>query len=124
MKNLRQIHFYLGCLFAPLLIYFSLSGAWQVFRLNNVPKEGPAPMLNSVLHELSNPHTHSTLPGANPKTDSSLMFKIVALLMAIGLVVSALSGLVMAWQYSRSRRLVLFCAGAGITIPMLLLFLK
>lgn len=30
MKKLRSIHLYLGCIFAPLLLFFAVSGIWQV----------------------------------------------------------------------------------------------
>ena len=34
MKFLRRIHLYLGCVFAPLLVMFATSGAWQTFQLH------------------------------------------------------------------------------------------
>ena len=29
MQKLRSIHLYLGCIFAPLLVFFAISGIWQ-----------------------------------------------------------------------------------------------
>ena len=34
MKWIRTLHQCLGCLFAPLLIFFCASGAWQLFGLH------------------------------------------------------------------------------------------
>jgi len=34
MQKLRQIHLYLGCFFAPMILFFALSGVWQEFGLN------------------------------------------------------------------------------------------
>jgi hypothetical protein len=123
MKNLRQLHLYLGCIFAPLIIYFSLSGAWQTFRFNDVPKDEPPTVLHSVLHELSKPHTSSTLPGANPKTDQSLAFSWVALFMGLGMITTAVLGIVIALR-GRAPKVALLCLGAGTAIPILLLLLK
>jgi hypothetical protein len=124
MKLVRQLHLYLGILFAPLLIYFSVSGAWQMFRLNDLPKNAEPTALNSLLHELSNPHTHSALPGANPKTDRSVAFSALTSLMGLGITATALLGITLAVRYGRSRRLVWTCLVAGAALPGLLLLLK
>ena len=90
MKTLRQIHLYLGCIFSPMIIYFSVSGAWQVFRFSDVPKNQPPSAIRSFLHELSKPHTDSTLPSLSPKTESSTAFNWLALSMGLGMVATAL----------------------------------
>ena len=121
MKNLRQLHLYLGCVFAPLIIYFSLSGAWQVFRWNNVPKDEVS-ATRSFLHELSQPHTHSTLPGRDPKTQKSVLFNYAAAGMGLGMGVTSIFGILIALRYTKQRRLVLFCLIAGLLVPICLLF--
>ena len=30
MQKLRNLHLYLGCMFAPLLLFFAVSGIWQM----------------------------------------------------------------------------------------------
>jgi hypothetical protein len=124
MKTLRKLHLYLGCIFAPLIIYFSLSGAWQVFRFNDIPKNEAPSRLNTALHELSKPHTNSTLPGASPKTEHSAAFDWIALSMGLGMIVTASLGIVLALKYTRSPRIVLLCLGTGIALPILLLYLR
>ena len=32
MKFLRTLHLFLGCLFAPMLIFFAVTGSWQLFN--------------------------------------------------------------------------------------------
>jgi hypothetical protein len=122
MKTLRQIHLYLGCIFAPLIIYFCLSGVWQVFRYNDVPKEGEVSGLRTVLHELSKPHTNSTLPGNNPKEAKSSFFSLVAAAMGIGIIITALLGIVLALQFSKRVPMVFLCLGLGTFVPILFLF--
>jgi hypothetical protein len=125
VKSLRQIHLYLGCIFAPLILYFALSGAWQIFRLNDVEKNETAKptLINSILHGLSNPHTHSTLPGLNPKTDQSVAFNWIAFFMSLGIVVTTFIGLILAFRMNRSKTLVVLCLVLGIFIPVVLLYL-
>ena len=116
------MHLYLGCIFAPLLMYFAVSGAWQLYRFNNVPKGEIAPV-RSFLHEVSNPHTHSTLPGGDPKTEKSPAFNLFSLFMAIGITATSVLGVIIALKSSR-RRPVLICLILGVAIPIAALFLK
>jgi hypothetical protein len=60
-------------------------------------------------------------PPQNPH--NPLPIKIFFAITSIGLVVSTLSGLVMAWKYTRRKSLVAGTFLAGILIPILLLFL-
>jgi hypothetical protein len=124
MRTLRQLHLYLGCLFAPLIIYFSLSGAWQVFRLNDLPKNEAPSSINSVLNELSKPHKSSTLPGSNPKTERSMAFNVIASLMGLGMITTASIGVLIALRQSRSPRKAAICVVMGIVLPLCLLCLR
>ena len=124
MRTLRQIHLYLGCIFAPLIIYFCLSGVWQVFRFNDVPKDTPPTWSQSVLHELSKPHTASTLPGRSPQTESSTLFGVAAFAAGIGMIGTALIGVALGLKYARKPKWVLLCLFAGLVLPIGLLFLR
>ena len=33
MRKLRAIHLHLGCIFAPLLLFFAVSGIWQTLGI-------------------------------------------------------------------------------------------
>lgn len=123
MKTLRQLHLYLGCLFAPLIIYFSISGALQVFRFNDLPEDTPPTQLQTLIHEISKPHTSSTLPGLSPKIAKSQAFNWIAVAMSLGMILTALLGIVLALRYSKSPRVVLFCIFSGIALPVLMLIL-
>lgn len=124
MKTLRDVHLYLGCLFAPLLMYFSISGAWQVFRFNDLPRKGEPPSLSrSVLHALSNPHTHSTLPTLDPKVSESMAFGWLSIVMALGITATALLGILLALRYTRKRTIVWVCLVSGAVGPVMFLWL-
>jgi uncharacterized iron-regulated membrane protein len=123
MKAVRQLHLYLGAFCAPLIVYFCLSGAWQVFGFHDIPRGEPGTPSQRFFHAMSMPHTHSTLPGGNPRQDHSRIFDFAASLTALIMIASALLGLVLAWRFTKSPALVVGFFVAGALIPALFLFL-
>lgn len=119
MRNLRLIHLYLGCLFAPALIFFAVTGGWQIYRLQDSAKDGsytaPAP-----LKFLSALHTNQHLAGSKSRERTPL--HAFALLSAVGLVTTTLLGVVMAFRFARSWLAPVLCLLGGIAIPVALLF--
>ncbi len=124
MKNLRQLHLLLGCFFAPLIIYFSLSGAWQIFRLNDLPDEKEPSRIQFLLNEFSKPHKDSTRPWADPKFSHAISFDWIALAMAIGLILTTLIGLILAFRFAKSKLLIWSCLALGILLPVIFIFLS
>ena len=118
--QLRDLHLYLGCLFAPALIFFAVSGAWQIYRLNDSAKDGSytAPQPVRVLSAI---HTGQHLPGAKALAYTPL--HTFALLAAIGLIVTTTLGIVMAFRYGRSGRAALLCLICGVAIPTAILLI-
>lgn len=114
LPRLRDVHLYLGCLFAPALIFFAVSGGWQIYRLNDNAKDGSytAP---AVIRALSAIHTNQHLPATRVSQYTPL--HTFALLAAVGLVVTTLLGVVMAFRYGRSGVAALLCLFAGVAIP-------
>src|SRR5215470_12745489 len=98
MKTVRALHLYLGSLFAPVLLLFALSGAWQAFRWNDARKDGsytPAPIVKA----LSAVHKDQVLPPARHGQDPAMQwFTAVA---GLGLAVSTCLGIVMAYRLTR-----------------------
>lgn len=113
MKTLRRLHLYLGCLFAPLLLFFAASGAWQVI-LAHVPYEKRPPwlLLASTLH---------TGRGLKSRlsTLSSPAMQWISVAMAVALAVTILLGIVMAFRFGH-RLAASLCLFAGLVIPLLL----
>src|SRR5438270_5969795 len=120
MLTLRRLHLYLGCLFAPVLIFFAVTGSWQLFRANDDLKDGSyhAPV---ALKTLSAIHKDSHLPGKHASAYTPL--KTFSLLAAAGLVFSTVLGIVMAFRSSRSAVTPGLLLGAGVLIPCLILYL-
>ena len=122
MKTLRKIHTYLGCLFAPMIILFAISGALQLFDLHQGPKDGsytPSPIVKAI----SNLHMHQRLSSIRDPESSSQFLRIFMLLMALALIATTIIGIVLALQMPKIRWLVVLCLLAGIFLPGLLIWI-
>ena len=102
---------YLGCIFAPMLLFFAISGIWQTVGFRG-----------SFLGWLSALHTGARFKnGQEPTSDA---FKLLVILMALSFVVTTLLGVVMALKFGKSRRAAFYCLAAGIIVPAILVLLK
>jgi hypothetical protein len=124
MKAVRQLHLYLSVLCAPLILYFCLSGAWQVIGWHDIPRGETPTASQKILHALSMPHTHSTPPGGDPRQDHSRAFDIAACTAALLMITTALLGLALAWRFAKSPWLVCALLGAGLALPAVFLFFR
>ncbi len=107
MQKLRRLHLYLGCFFAPMLLFFAVSGLWQTFRLNDkVP----------ALKALSAIHTLSRHKGEGVQIVTPFLTVFVAV-MAVGLIFSIVTGVVMAFKFGRGPAAWGSLIG-GILIPL------
>lgn len=127
MKLLRRTHLLLGCLFAPMLLYYCLSGAAQVLGLTWNWKDGKNQA--AILHEFSRPHKTMTLPGAsgsNAKKSSfnnrSEAFKYFAVAMSFGISATLILGIIMAYRFFHPRWVVTLVLISGLLIPTLMLW--
>lgn len=111
MQKLRSLHLYLGCIFAPLLLFFALSGIWQTLGFHS-----------DFLSRLSTIHTSHQLKNGTGLTGGLLL--VFVLLMAVSFVVTTLLGVVMAIKYGRSRRAALLCLAFGVAFPSVLILIR
>jgi hypothetical protein len=120
MQRLRRLHLYLGCLFAPALIFFAVTGSWQLFRAHDSKKDGTysAP---AAVKTLSAVHMNAHLPGKRVTDYTPL--RMFWLLTAAGLILSTLLGVIMAFRFSQSAATPLLCLFAGVAIPCAVLYL-
>ena len=110
MQNLRRLHLYLGCLFAPMLIFFALSGVGQEFGIQRYA---------AWLRYLAAIHTGSMLKG-QPHHPSSIYLQGFVILMCLSLAITIVLGVILAFKYGRSRT-TLACLTVGILIPLALI---
>jgi hypothetical protein len=120
VQLLRRLHLYLGCLFAPALIFFAVTGSWQLFRAHETRKDGSytAP---AVLRTLSAVHMNAHLPGKRITEYTPL--RMFWLLAAAGLILSTVLGVIMAFRCSGSVVTPVLCLSAGVAIPCVVLYL-
>lgn len=119
MKWVRSLHLYLGCLFAPLLLLYAVSGTWQVYRLNDAAKDGsytPQPWVKAI----SSVHLHQSLE----KGTAAAISKVIGAALGVALALTAILGVVLAYKYQRGPVNVTLCLLAGIAIPAVLLWLR
>ena len=105
MQRLRSIHLYLGCIFAPLLLFFAISGIWQTLGIHS-----------RLLDLLSTIHMSHAMKVGRGFTSVALMMFV--LLMALSFIVSVILGVVMALKFGKSKRVAFYCLTAGIAVPL------
>ena len=108
MKKLRAIHLYLGCIFAPMLIFFATSGLWQTLGLHysNHP----------ILTKLSTLHTGRGLK--NGFDLASPYMRVLVIAMAISLILTIILGVIMAFKFGH-KRAALYSLAIGIAVPLI-----
>ena len=117
MPRLREIHLYLGCLFAPILIFFAVTGSWQLNEWHKSTKSGyNAPPALSLLSRL---HTDQHFKESHAYTP----LRVFVGFAAVGLVATTILGVIMAFRFARTSLTPLFCLTAGIAIPVVILYL-
>ncbi|MGZ3241325.1 MAG: hypothetical protein ACXWJK_13630 [Burkholderiaceae bacterium] len=149
MKNIRQIHLFLGTFFAPAIIFFAFSGILQLFGLHESKERGGPPPIAWIAelaeihknqhlrmeappreeadhaHDEHDDHESATHTHPSPPKSAELTWALKAffLLMAIGLISTALIGIYIALQNPRIRRNAWISLALGTALPLLLLFL-
>ncbi len=119
MNRMRRFHLLLGCFFAPALLFFTLSGAFQTLRLHKDVKNGyQAPEILKVLAKI---HKDQKLPDATSPTWPLQGF---VLLMSAGFIFSTVVGLVLAFKYFRPLWVVWALLAAGGIVPVALLMVR
>src|SRR4051812_45634055 len=100
MKSLRTLHLYLGCAFAPLLLFFALSGICQRFGAHYGLNETPKP-LQRAFTLLSTIHTGRGLKSG--ETLSSPAMNVMAIAMAVSLIITIVLGVIMAFRFGHQK---------------------
>ena len=122
MRLLRQIHLYLGCLFAPLLVFFAVTGSWQVFYWHEAERGNPAGYQPPrALVVLSNIHKEAHVPPTKLKSPTPLRYFMFAA--AVGLVVSTIIGVIMAYRFSQRPIVATVCLAIGVIVPAMMLWI-
>ena len=107
MKKLRSLHLYLGCIFAPMLLFFAISGIWQTLRIG---------FHSGLLTLLSTLHMGGGLKSGATLSSPIMRYYIVA--MAGGFIVTTILGIVMALTQGGNRKTAFWCLAFGVVFPL------
>ena len=120
MKLIRRIHLYLGCFFAPLLIFYVATGWYQT--VNPDRRKGVSDS-NDLISRLNRVHVEQYYPSESASGYSTYLFRGLVVAMAIGLVTTVALGVILAFRFSRNKWPVWFSLTLGVVLPIILLWL-
>jgi hypothetical protein len=112
MTRLRSWHLYLGCIFAPMLLLFALTGIWQTLGIRGTK-------WMSVLSAI-----HTSRKTKNGMGFSTPLLKVFIVMMSIAFIITTILGIIMAVKYGRNRRVAYYCLAFGIIFPLLLIVIQ
>ena len=138
MKIIRKLHFWIGVLFAPTIFFFALSGGLQILGLHEGRNASKWIAELALIHKdqqvtaAQRPQrrpepsdvapAHDAQPAPAPPHRSPLLI-VFFLMMSVGLMLSTVLGVYMAFAYKRDRRVIWGLLFAGVAIPVIGLFL-
>jgi len=120
MKRLRRLHTYLGCFFAPLLLFFVLTGWYQAVEHNRQKGTGEP---GDWKARLTSVHVDQIYPANSASAYSPALFRGLVVTMAVALVATVLLGIVLAIRFSAKRWAVWLSLASGVAVPILFLWL-
>jgi len=120
MKTLRRVHLYLGCFFAPLLLFYVATGWYQTVNPDRRKGVGDS---TDLISRLSRVHVEQYYPTESATGYSTFFFRLLIVLMAIALITTVSLGIVLAFRTSRNKWPVWFSLSLGIALPVILLWL-
>jgi hypothetical protein len=120
MKLLRRLHLFLGCFFAPLLLFYVATGWYQTVTVRRNKLVGEA---DDWLGRLRSVHVDQIYPSESANAYSPWLFRVLVVAMAIALIVTVVLGVVLAFRTIRQRWLVGLFLAMGFALPALCLWL-
>ena len=83
MKYLRRVHTFLGCFFAPLLLFFVATGWYQTLNPDRKKGEGEA---DTLVGRLSTVHVDQHFPTASAQVYHTALFRYLVVVMCVALI--------------------------------------
>ena len=120
MKLLRRLHLYLGCFFAPLLLFYVLTGWYQTFNPNRNKGVGEG---ETWIARLRSIHVDQIYPAESAQSFSPTVFRVLVVFMAVAFVVTVVLGIVLAFRTVRPRWPVWAALLLGVLAPVVCLWL-
>jgi hypothetical protein len=120
LKLVRRLHLYLGVFFAPLLLFFVLSGWYQT--ANPDRRKGPDEA-RAFWDRMRSVHAEQILPDEKVDAYSPKLMRWFIYGMSLALVATVALGVVLALKVLKARWLVWVMLALGFAVPALLLWI-
>jgi len=122
MKLLRRIHLYLGCFFAPLLLFYIVSGGYQTVNHDRLKSPSEA---ETLLQKMRTVHVDQIYPSNNEfqKPSKPLYFQIFVMIMVVAATTTILIGIILAFKTLRDKWPVWISLILGFLLPALVLWM-
>ncbi len=120
MKLLRRIHLYLGCFFAPLLVFYVSTGWYQTVNPDRRKGVGDS---TDFISRLSRVHVEQYYPTESASGYSTYLFRGMIVIMAVALMTTVILGVILAFRTSHNKWPVWLSLVLGIVLPIVLLWL-
>jgi hypothetical protein len=120
MKTLRRVHLYLGCFFAPLLIFYVATGWYQTV---NPDRRKGVNDSTDLVSRLSRVHVEQYYPTESATGYSTRLFRALVVIMAVALNATVILGIILAFRSSRNSWPVWLSLALGVALPVIVLWL-
>ena len=120
MRFIRRAHLYLGCFFAPLLLFYVATGWYQT--VNPDRRKGVNDSMD-LISRLNRVHVEQYYPTESATAYSTYWFRVVVVVMSLALILTLLLGIILAFRTSRNKWPVVLSLVMGILLPALILWL-
>lgn len=120
LKIVRRLHLYLGVFFAPLLLFFVVSGWYQT--ANPDRRKGPDEA-RAFWDRMRSVHAEQILPSEKVDNYSPKLMRWLVYGMSTALLATVALGVVLALKVLKARWLVWLTLVLGFILPLLFLWL-
>lgn len=120
MRTLRRLHLYLGCFFAPLLIFYVATGWYQTVNPDRRKGTGDS---TDLVSRLTRVHVEQYYPAETASGYSTRWFRALVVLMALALITTVILGIILAFRTSRNSWPVWLSLALGVALPVIVLWL-
>lgn len=120
MNTLRRLHMYLGCFFAPILLFFVCTGWYQTV---NPDRRKGINDSDDLVSRLCRVHVEQHYPTPAASTYSPRWFRGFVVVMCLALIATTALGILLAFRFGRSRWAICLSLALGMVVPVVLLWL-
>lgn len=118
MRFLRKAHLHLGVFFAPLLLFFILTGWVQTVDPDRRKGTNDS---DDWISRLTRVHVEQYLPSKDAEGYNTRIFTALVVVMSIALTATVLLGIYLAFRTLKTPWAVLISLSLGIVVPALIL---